>query len=208
MRENLIEQTLRDRPRDERLGEPREVLDQDVPVGEQAHQDELDLRALADHGALDLVEDLGRAGLHLASARSPPRSPPASRRSRAARPCCSHRGRTAPAGASRSGRTSSHVCAPSSARARSGWRSSETPWRASRAAAISRTIGRRTLWRSNEDASARSSARAIGFELTDPLRPGRPLERRGLGSRERHRDAGAGRPRAPGRPPRRDRSRR
>ena len=59
---------LRDRPRDERLGEAREVLDQDVPVGEQAHQDELDLRALADHGALDLVENLGRAGLHLAAA--------------------------------------------------------------------------------------------------------------------------------------------
>ena len=50
----------RDRPRDERLGKPRKVLDQNVSVGEQAHQDELDLRALADHGALDLVEDVGR----------------------------------------------------------------------------------------------------------------------------------------------------
>ncbi len=58
-----------ERPRDERLGEPRKVLDQDVTVGEQAHQDELDLGALADHGALDLVEDLGRSRLHLAEPR-------------------------------------------------------------------------------------------------------------------------------------------
>ena len=38
-----------------------------MSIGEQAHQDELDLRALADDGALDLVENVGRAGLDIAS---------------------------------------------------------------------------------------------------------------------------------------------
>ena len=46
--------------RDQRLREAREVLDQDVPVGEQAEQDELERLALADDRALDLGEDLLR----------------------------------------------------------------------------------------------------------------------------------------------------
>ena len=66
MRENLIEQTRATDRAMSVFAEPRQVLDQNVPVGEQAHQDELDLGALADHGALDLVEDLGRASFHIA----------------------------------------------------------------------------------------------------------------------------------------------
>src|SRR5204862_3555325 len=41
----------------ERLREAGIVLEQDVAVGQQAEQHELELLALADDGALDLVED-------------------------------------------------------------------------------------------------------------------------------------------------------
>jgi len=43
--------------RDERLGEARKVLDQDVAVREYAKQDELECLALPDDGALDFVEE-------------------------------------------------------------------------------------------------------------------------------------------------------
>ena len=45
--------------RGQRLREPRHVLEQDVAVGEQAEQDQLELLALADDGALDLVDEAG-----------------------------------------------------------------------------------------------------------------------------------------------------
>ena len=38
---------------------PGHVLEQDVAVGEQAEQDQLELLALADDGALDLVDEAG-----------------------------------------------------------------------------------------------------------------------------------------------------
>ena len=48
---------LRERARGERLREAGEVLEQHVPVGEQADEDELERVALADDRPLDLVED-------------------------------------------------------------------------------------------------------------------------------------------------------
>ena len=52
-----------ERARDQRLGHAGHVLEQDVAVGQQREQHELEHLALADHGALDLVEDrLGRRG--------------------------------------------------------------------------------------------------------------------------------------------------
>ena len=51
----------RERPRHQRLGEARVVLDQHVAVGQQPEQHELEHVALADHRALDLVEDPGGA---------------------------------------------------------------------------------------------------------------------------------------------------
>ena len=48
---------LREGARGQGLREPGDVLEQDVPVGEQAEQHELELLALADDGALDLVEE-------------------------------------------------------------------------------------------------------------------------------------------------------
>ena len=50
-----------ERPRDQRLGEARVVLDQHVPVREQAEQHELQRVALAHDRELDLVEDPGGA---------------------------------------------------------------------------------------------------------------------------------------------------
>ena len=50
-----------ERARHQRLGEAGDALDQDVPVGQQAEQDELERLALADHRPLDLVEDPRRA---------------------------------------------------------------------------------------------------------------------------------------------------
>ena len=109
---------LRERPRRQRLREARVVLEQHVPVGEQADQHELERLALADDGALDLVEDPRRVLLHLGelhqsassettTCRSESRSIPRPKRS---------------CGGSRSSRTSSHVVvaerAPRSIRAR------------------------------------------------------------------------------------------
>src|SRR5947199_105633 len=48
---------LRERAGHQRLREARVVLDQDVPVREQAEQHKLERLALAEDGALDLVED-------------------------------------------------------------------------------------------------------------------------------------------------------
>ena len=45
--------------RRQRLREPRDVLEQDVAVREHAEQDQLELLALADDGALDLVDEAG-----------------------------------------------------------------------------------------------------------------------------------------------------
>jgi len=50
---------LREGAGGERLREPRHVFEQDVAVGEQAEQDQLELLPLADDGALDLVDDAG-----------------------------------------------------------------------------------------------------------------------------------------------------
>ena len=52
---------LREGARHQRLGQAGEILDQDVAVGEQAEQDELERLTLADDRALDLVEQPGRA---------------------------------------------------------------------------------------------------------------------------------------------------
>ena len=53
---------LRKRTRDQRLGEAREVLDQDVAVREEPEQHQLEGVALADDGALDLDKDAVCAG--------------------------------------------------------------------------------------------------------------------------------------------------
>jgi len=60
---------LRERPRGQRLRQAGVVLDQDVSVGEQAEQDELQPLALADDRALDLVEDRGGGVAHLLETR-------------------------------------------------------------------------------------------------------------------------------------------
>jgi hypothetical protein len=52
--------TLGERAGHERLGQPGQILDQDVAVGEEREQHELQDGPLADHDALDLVEDAGR----------------------------------------------------------------------------------------------------------------------------------------------------
>ena len=51
-------QHLRERAGRERLGEARVVLEQDVAVGEEPEQNELERLALAHDGLLDLVEHL------------------------------------------------------------------------------------------------------------------------------------------------------
>ena len=124
----------------ERLRETRVVLEQHVPVGEQPHQDELERVALADDGALDLVEDprcvlldLGELHQSASSAstasRSEAMSRPGAKRSR---------------GGSRSPRTISQVSSPSARRAASGLESSSIPRRAaSSSAATPRSRGRR-----------------------------------------------------------------
>ena len=48
----------------ERLREARVVLEQDVPVGEEPEQNELERIALADDGLFDLVEDVARERLN------------------------------------------------------------------------------------------------------------------------------------------------
>ena len=57
IRPKLEARRLRERARDQRLREAGEVLDQHVAVGEQPEQHELERLALADDGALDLVQE-------------------------------------------------------------------------------------------------------------------------------------------------------
>ena len=79
MREKPRARHLRERARRSASWPAREVLEQHVAVGEQPEQDQLERVALADDGALDLVED--RYAWPGTSASGPPsRSPPASRR--------------------------------------------------------------------------------------------------------------------------------
>ena len=59
-RENRMLEHLGERARGERLREPGEVLEQDVAVGEEPDEDELERVSLADDGALDLVEHSAR----------------------------------------------------------------------------------------------------------------------------------------------------
>ena len=47
----------RDRPREHGLGGTGDVVEQDVPLAEERAGDELDLVALAEHHALDVVEE-------------------------------------------------------------------------------------------------------------------------------------------------------
>ena len=56
---------LGERARGERLREPWHVLEQDVAVGEQAEQDQLELLALADDCPLDLVQQARAVAGHL-----------------------------------------------------------------------------------------------------------------------------------------------
>ena len=107
---------LGERARGQRLREPGHVLEQDVAVGEQAEQDELELLALADDRALDLVDqaaaELGQLPqLHQTCSRA------VTTRSRSA---SSIPGPWRSAGCGRSGRTSSQASSPRTARARSG----------------------------------------------------------------------------------------
>jgi hypothetical protein len=121
-RERHVER-LRERTRDQCLRQSREVLDQHVTVGQEAEQHELERLALADDGALDLVEHaLGlRPGLfdggQIASSSST-----TSRSSGTLGPTARRF-----SGGGRSGRTSSQHAAPTSSRAREGSASSSTP---------------------------------------------------------------------------------
>ena len=97
---------LRERPRRQRLREPRDVLEEDVAVGEHPGEDQLEPVALADDRPLDLVEDRGALARR---PRSAPREPlqvvdARARRTRSAIP-----GAVRSAGAGRSGRTSSQT---------------------------------------------------------------------------------------------------
>ena len=56
-------QDLGERAGGERLREARVVLEEDVPIGEEPEQHELERLALADDGLLDLVEDVARKRL-------------------------------------------------------------------------------------------------------------------------------------------------
>src|SRR5204863_2611143 len=128
---------LREGARNQGLGQAREVLDQDVAVGEEAQQHELERFALADDRSLDLLEDpvgtlrelLDRHSSSSLATAAPSASgsrPPAKRLP----------------GGSRSGRTTSHSCPPSASSA-SESSSSWIPRRsASRCSATSRRIGR------------------------------------------------------------------
>ena len=119
---------LRERARDQRLGEAGEVLDQHVAVGEQAEQHELERVALADDRLLDLVEDPVGERAHLVQRRArTSQSAPARRPARPAR-APTRCGSSRSCGGSRSGRISCHVQrARRSARARSGWLSRSMP---------------------------------------------------------------------------------
>src|SRR5262249_55753809 len=131
---------LREAARDQRLREPRIVLDQDVAVGEEAEQHELERLPLADDGALDLGEDAVRLrtclvdGAQIASSWS------------TTTPSSSTVGPLAirAAGGCASGRTASQALPPTSPRARSGSVWSSTPYRERRrCSAMSRRSGRR-----------------------------------------------------------------
>ena len=97
---------LREGPRCERLREPRVVLEQHVAVGEQAHQDELERLALADDGALDLVEDPRRVAP--GPGRAPSERSPVRRRRAGARRCRRRRRSARSAARDRRGRSPMH----------------------------------------------------------------------------------------------------
>ena len=114
---------LRKRAGDQRLGQAREILDQDVSVREYAEQDELERVALADDRAFELGQDLLRLRGELLD-----------RHSRSSRSTCPASSATGSPGAvrlptSRSGETSSQSSSPRSCLARSGSRSRSTAWR-------------------------------------------------------------------------------
>ena len=147
----------RERARRQRLCEPGDVLEQHVPVGEQAREHELEQVALADDGALDLVEHGRRACA--ASSISSMRGAPGRRRCArcvaiAAR---ARRGRRVPDG--RRGR------APSARRrgaSRAFGRSSRsTPRAESSSAAIERSVGRSRKWTSNAVPAASVTSRSM-----------------------------------------------
>ncbi len=58
----------RDRPRQHGLGRAGDVVQQDMSIGEERARDELDLLALAEHDALDVVQQRRRNGARAASA--------------------------------------------------------------------------------------------------------------------------------------------
>src|SRR4029077_14055377 len=137
---------LRERPGDQRLGEAGEVLEQHVPVGEHAGEDELECAALPDDDPLDLVEDRRGAGSQLleghqivSRSATRARKPPA---------------RSSLTGSS--GRIRRQTRSPTIARARSGSRSITTPCsRTSAADAMFRTTGRN--WYGSSKPEARVS---------------------------------------------------
>ena len=186
---------LRERARDQRLREAREVLDQDVAVGEHPEQDELERLALADDRPLDLVEDPARAALAPASSTLASTSSLSDsqasldRRARRALDGVDRSGVNRSSGASRSGRTSSHSSSPRAASTSGPPASSLSPRRsASRCSATSRRIGRSRKWKSNAVAAEIVSSRSVrsrsgGRTGSDGL----DLERRG------ERGAGRGR---------------
>src|SRR5262249_2790267 len=130
----------------ERLRQARVVLDQDVPVTEQAEEDELDRIALSDDRTLDFVDDLAAQVANLLELHQSASDALSARSSAAAETPgawrCSEAGR--------SGRTSSHASAPTTRAARSGSRSRSTPRRAaSKPAAVSRSVGQSRFCRSH-----------------------------------------------------------
>ena len=156
---------LRERARGQRLREPRVVLEQDVPVGEEPEEDELERIALPDDRLLDLVEDADRR------APVPRRAPRLHGLQRSRRPASSSCGEmprlSRSSGAARSGRTSSQAASPRAAcaqrRARSRARS-----------ACATQAGRRR-------SSAAAGRSGSGGRTTRRL-PARPRARSGRGS--------------------------
>ena len=104
---------LREGAGHQRLGQAREVLDQDVAVGEDPEQHELERLALADDRALDLVEDGVRAAGELVDVHSD-----SSRSTSAAQVGRGDPGACRSVGAGRSSRASSQSSGPSSVLAR------------------------------------------------------------------------------------------
>ena len=129
---------LRERARDQRLGEAGEVLDQHVAVGEQPEQDELERVALADDRPLDLVEQpvraLGDLGdLHSVLHRCDDGGDPVERQARARRGRAAGRGRRG-RGPRPPGRAATRRCPTGASRS--------MPRSRRRAAATRRTVGR------------------------------------------------------------------